>query len=266
MKRMRIVIIALVALIGIVLLSLLVMKLSKSNSGFASNSSVQEAVAAVDKDDLLAARTLYKKALEDIDDPNALKDIEKKIEDLNMKILFSPLVDNWSTQYTVKPGDTLAKIAKEYGTTTELIMASNDLDSTTIRVGQGLKVTICKFSISVDKSQNTLLLKVGNDIVKTYVVSTGKNNNTPVGTFKIVNKLPNPTWFKTGAVIPAESPENVLGTRWMGFDLKGYGIHGTTAPQDLGKQVTAGCVRMKNDEVEELYTIVPVGTEVTIVD
>ncbi|MCU0666368.1 MAG: L,D-transpeptidase [Candidatus Omnitrophica bacterium] len=105
-----------------------------------------------------------------------------------------------------------------------------------------------------------------NEVVKTYTVSTGANNCTPVGTFKIVNKIVDPTWYKAGAVVASGAPENILGTRWMGLDLKSYGIHGTTEPKNLGKQVTAGCVRMANPEVEELYTIVPVGTEVTIVD
>jgi lipoprotein-anchoring transpeptidase ErfK/SrfK len=76
----------------------------------------------------------------------------------------------------------------------------------------------------------------------------------------------NPTWFKAGAVVPAASPENILGTRWMGLDKPGYGIHGTTDPQSLGKQVTQGCVRLSNRDVEELYTIVPLGTEVTIIE
>jgi lipoprotein-anchoring transpeptidase ErfK/SrfK len=52
----------------------------------------------------------------------------------------------------------------------------------------------------------------------------------------------------------------------MGFDLPAYGIHGTTEPQSLGKQVTQGCVRMSNADVEQLFIIVPIGTEVTIVD
>ena len=66
--------------------------------------------------------------------------------------------------------------------------------------------------------------------------------------------------------MPPESPENVLGTRWMGFDIPGYGIHGTVEPKAIGQQVTAGCVRMLNEQVEELYSILPVGTEVVIVD
>jgi lipoprotein-anchoring transpeptidase ErfK/SrfK len=87
-----------------------------------------------------------------------------------------------------------------------------------------------------------------------------------VGTFKITTKLENPVWFKAGAVIPPESPDNVLGTRWLGFDIEGYGIHGTVEPDKIGQQVTAGCVRMRNHEVEELYKILPRNTEVTVVD
>ena len=52
----------------------------------------------------------------------------------------------------------------------------------------------------------------------------------------------------------------------MGFDLAGYGIHGTVEPKELGKQVTQGCVRLGNADVEELYSIIPVGTEVTIIN
>jgi lipoprotein-anchoring transpeptidase ErfK/SrfK len=52
----------------------------------------------------------------------------------------------------------------------------------------------------------------------------------------------------------------------MGFNLAGYGIHGTTEPETIGKQATQGCIRMVNSDVEELYAIVPEGTEVTIVD
>jgi lipoprotein-anchoring transpeptidase ErfK/SrfK len=118
----------------------------------------------------------------------------------------------------------------------------------------------------VDKSQNTLILKTDEEVIKTYIVSTGLNNSTPTGNFKIVNKLQNPTWFKAGAVVNPSSPENILGSRWLGFDLPGYGIHGTTEPQSLGKQVTQGCIRMANSDVEELYAIVAVATEVTIVD
>ena len=83
---------------------------------------------------------------------------------------------------------------------------------------------------------------------------------------KITVKLIDPHWYKTGAVVPPGSPENILGSRWLGISKERYGIHGTTEPESIGKQVTAGCIRMLNNEVEELYVIVPSGTKVTIVD
>jgi lipoprotein-anchoring transpeptidase ErfK/SrfK len=148
----------------------------------------------------------------------------------------------------------------------DLVKVSNGMKTEVVRIGQKLRIWTGKFSVQVDKSQNVLMLKSGEDVLKVYNVSTGANNSTPVGTFKIVTKLEDPVWFKAGAVIPPESPENVLGTRWMGFDIQGYGIHGTVSPDKIGQQVTAGCIRMRNEEVEELYKVLPRGTEVTIVD
>ncbi|TBR15008.1 L,D-transpeptidase [bacterium] len=191
---------------------------------------------------------------------------QKKIEDFNIKMLFSGIAIPNTVIYEVKSGDTLDKIAKEFKTTIELISKSNNLMDDKITPGKQLRLWNANFSILVDKSQNTLILKAADDIIKTYIVSTGANNSTPVGVFKIVNKLKDPTWFKEGAVVPSGSPQNVLGSRWLGFNLPGYGIHGTTDPQNLGKQVTQGCVRLSNSDVSELYDIVPLGTEVTIVD
>lgn len=221
------------------------------------------------------AKELYKKAKETADDVNNIKNIQEKIESINMEALFSPGVDECSAIYEVRPKDTLTKIARKFGTTVGLIKRANGLESDVIRPKQKLKVSTCKFSIAVDKSQNLLFLKRDGEVIKTYLVSTGKDNTTPVGTFKIDrNKLKNPTWHRAGAVIPPDSPDNILGSRWMGLegvdsngeDIRGYGIHGTTEPQHLGKQMTLGCVRMKNEDVEELFDVVPSGTEVTIVD
>ncbi|MDD5166051.1 MAG: L,D-transpeptidase family protein [Candidatus Omnitrophica bacterium] len=225
-----------------------------------------KAVSLESKGDLQEAKSLYQKLVNDFPNSREIANWQGKMEALNIKLLFSPILTPKSTLYQIKPGDTLAKVAKEFKTTVELIMKSNNLTSDKITPGRKIKVWTAPFSIVVDKSQNILILKTDEEVIKTYIVSTGANNSTPVGNFKITNKLTNPTWFKAGAVVPANSPENILGTRWLGIDVPGYGIHGTTDPKNLGKQVTQGCVRMSNAEVEELYTIVPVGTEVTIVD
>ncbi|MBU0549128.1 MAG: L,D-transpeptidase family protein [Candidatus Omnitrophica bacterium] len=212
------------------------------------------------------AYSLYSRLVMEFPNSPQISSWQKKTGDLNIRLLFSPTLTPGSVLYEIKPGDSLAKIAKKFHTTVELLKKSNNLSSDVIITGKKLKAWTKPFNIIVDKSQNTLILKSEDEILKMYTVSTGASNSTPVGIYKIINKLVNPSWFKAGAVVPPESPDNILGSRWMGFDLEGYGIHGTTEPETLGKQITAGCVRMANSQVEELFTIVPVGTEVTIVD
>lgn len=235
-----------------------------------NDSSLSELLAVVKslelKGSLLDLKKAYQELINNFSGSNEVMNWQKKVEDINIKLLFSPILTPKSALYEIKPGDTLIKISREFKTTPELIAKANNLAGDKIFPGKKIKVWSAPLSILVDKSQNILMLKSDEEIIKTYIVSTGANNSTPVGTYKIVNKLVNPTWFKAGAVVPADSPENVLGTRWLGFDLTGYGIHGTTEPQNLGKQVTQGCVRMANQDVEELYTIVTQNTEVTIID
>ena len=262
------------ALIIIVFVAFLVLNIKKSKAplsiGQSKGSSISSLLAQAKSLEMagsaLEAKEVYEKLVNDFSNSGEIMNWQKKAESLNIKLLFSPAITARSILYEIKPGDTLTKIAKEYKTTIDLIMKSNNLSDDKILPGRKIKVWTAPFSIAVDKSQNILILKTNEEIIKTYIVSTGVNNSTPPGNFKIVNKLQNPHWYKAGAIVPPNSPENILGTRWLGFNSPGYGIHGTTDPQSLGRQVTKGCVRMSNAEVEDLYIIVPVGTEVAIID
>ena len=215
---------------------------------------------------LVEARGMYRTLLERFPDSPLVARTQQRLGNLNVALLFSPVVTDLDTVHEVRSGDTLGRIASSSGTTVAFLKRANGLTSDVIRPQQKLKVPKGRFSIVVDKSQNQLLLAENDQFIKTYTVGTGKDNSTPVGTFKVVTKVPNPVWYKQGAVVPPDSTENILGTRWLGIDKKGYGIHGTTEPDAIGTQATAGCVRMINADVEELFDIVPIGTEVTIVD
>jgi lipoprotein-anchoring transpeptidase ErfK/SrfK len=179
---------------------------------------------------------------------------------------FSPLPDRYSRIHIVQPGDSLYALSEKYGVTPDLIRRMNRVRSNNLLAGQRLKIPTQKVSLFIDKSDNALLLKVGPESLKRYIVSTGRNNSTPVGEFRITTKLEHPTWYKEGEVIPPFTEANHLGTRWIGISLKGYGIHGTVEPHLLGQQVSHGCIRMKNEEVEELFRWVPTGTVVKVVD
>ena len=216
--------------------------------------------------DIAKARDTYRMITERYPSSEGIANAEKAIGDLNIKILFSPKIMEGATIYQIRKGDTLAAIAKKYGTTVDLISYINSLKDTNIKYGFKLKVPSVKFSIVVDKSQNILTLNGDGNMVKTYRASTGSNNSTPTGKFVITNRISDPTWYTTGAVVPPSSANNILGTRWLGISKKGFGIHGTTEPEKIGQSVTSGCVRLANPDVEELYMIVPEGTEVVIVD
>lgn len=194
------------------------------------------------------------------------KKITHDFEKLNTQLLFSRTETPGTTLHTVVEGESLYTIAKKYGTTSALIRRMNSLSKDVIYPGMKLKAVTGNFYVRVDKSKNTLRLFLEDTPIKTYSVATGKANSTPTGEFIIKDKLVDPTWYKSGAVIEPGNSANHLGTRWLGFDMPGYGIHGTTEPHLIGKQVSHGCVRMRNEDVEELYDILPMGTKVAITD
>ena len=241
---------------------------TKMKSGSHGNpQQLYETALSLEKNhEILKAKDILQDLMVNYSDYEAIETIQKKLEDINIEIIYSNSQSPKTVLYEIQSGDTLGKLAKKYGTTVELIKKKNNLNNNVIRLGQKIYIWSGSLNIFVDKSQNILMLKDADQIIKVYSVATGANNITPVGTFKITSKLVDPVWFKAGAVIPPESPQNVLGSRWMGFDLAGYGIHGTIEPDNMGQQVTAGCVRMRNEDVEQLYDLVPVGTSVTIVD
>lgn len=121
--------------------------------------------------------------------------------------------------------------------------------------------------IIVNKRINQLAYINEGKIQKIYPVATGKSQDlTPEGIFTIIVKAKNPYYIKLG--IEGGASNNPLGTRWIGFDAEEtgriYGIHGTNEPWLIGKYVTAGCIRLTNENVEELYENIPLGTKVMI--
>ena len=88
-------------------------------------------------------------------------------------------------------------------------------------------------------------------------------NGLITGTFTIVNRVTQPTYYRPGKVV-APGPRNPLGTRWIGLSQKGYGIHGTDAPQSIGHARSQGCIRLRNADVEKLFERVRAGDVVEL--
>lgn len=100
--------------------------------------------------------------------------------------------------------------------------------------------------------------------LKVYPVAVGAvQSPSPEGEFRIINRIENPSYYRPGVVIEP-GPENPLGTRWIGLNRKGYGIHGTNVPSSIGKAASHGCIRMRQEDLEELFTLLREGDVVTI--
>ncbi len=231
------------------------------------------------KDNLVAARTLAQKVLDNsavrMFDASWLRAVEV-VSQANTGLINSNAPAPEKIAYVVKRGDNLIRIANNHHTTVGALQRLNNLNPSdpVIYPGNVLYLYNSDLSILVHKSKFALLLLDGDRIFKVYRVGIGRQNRTPVGVFKITSKVREPAWTPPGKNIPYGNPENVLGTHWLGLKpiegtdstLRGYGIHGTWSPETVGTASSQGCVRMLNEEVGELFDLVPMGTRVVIKD
>jgi len=108
--------------------------------------------------------------------------------------------------------------------------------------------------IMINLSLRRLYFYKTNNLVKSYPIAIGKPATpTPTGHWKIIAKM--------------KHPGGILGSRWLGLDIPNgpYGIHGTPNPWTIGKAISHGCIRMYNQDVEELFPQVSVGNSVIII-
>ena len=127
-----------------------------------------------------------------------------------------------------------------------------------------------EYWITINKTTRVLTVYFDNKVHKKYPVAVGRTMGlTPDGKYTFIVKHVNPSWGGGGYANPVAggAPGNPLGPRWMGLNIRGggrYGVHGNAAPRSIGTYASAGCVRMINSDVRELYDYIPIGTHVWI--
>jgi lipoprotein-anchoring transpeptidase ErfK/SrfK len=129
----------------------------------------------------------------------------------------------------------------------------------------GSSVTsVRKRQIVISIADRQLAVMDNGQVLKIYPIAVGKRGTpSPDGDFVIINRAKDPT-YRHGDTEIAPGKDNPLGSRWMGLNLKGYGIHGTNAQSSVGKAASHGCFRMRKQDVEELYGLMQVGDTVTV--
>jgi len=225
------------------------------------------------------ARTLYYQIIQN--SPPGSKfagEAMDKLSVINTSYLFSAVPNEWNQLVQIQKGDSLMKLAYKYKTTANFIAKANGRDlNWSLVPNQRITVpTIESYRIVVDKDDLHLYLYTGSGkFIKRYLVGIGRMDHlTPPGQYVIWHKLKSPVWHDrdTGRIVKPDSPDYPLGTRWMTISpasnpeaFSRLGIHGTNEPETIGQRASDGCVRMSNEESEELFIIVPKGTPVEIV-
>lgn len=132
-------------------------------------------------------------------------------------------------------------------------------------------------TVVIDTRQKFLYLVGEGGKARRYGVGVGKEGFLWRGTENITRKGEWPDWRppaemiarekKKGRILPAHmpgGPENPLGARALYLGSTLYRIHGTNAPWTIGGNVSSGCIRMRNEDVTDLYERVKVGTRVVV--
>ncbi|MHA6687385.1 L,D-transpeptidase [Mesorhizobium sp. A556] len=132
-------------------------------------------------------------------------------------------------------------------------------------------------TIVIDTTQNFLYLVEKDGMARRYGVGTGKPGFEWAGTHKVSQKREWPDWRPPAEMIAREKAkgrylpthldggiENPLGARALYLGSTLYRIHGTNQPWTIGGSVSSGCIRMRNEDVVDLYERVPVGTTVVV--
>ncbi|KOF16009.1 ErfK/YbiS/YcfS/YnhG family protein [Ensifer adhaerens] len=133
-------------------------------------------------------------------------------------------------------------------------------------------------TIVIDTNNRFLYLVTGNGQARRYGVGVGKPGFEWAGAHKVTRKAEWPSWTPPKEMISREAakghylparmdggPENPLGARAMYLGSTLYRIHGTNAPWTIGYAVSSGCIRMRNEDVVDLYERVNVGTKVIVI-
>lgn len=133
-------------------------------------------------------------------------------------------------------------------------------------------------TIIINTSERHLYLVTGDGQARRYGVGVGKEGHAWSGTEKITRKAEWPGWTppaemikrvreQEGRILPAHmpgGPANPLGARALYLGSTLYRIHGTNQPWTIGKAVSSGCIRMRNEDVTELYERARVGAKVIV--
>jgi LysM repeat protein len=204
--------------------------------------------------------------------PEEQRFVGKSLNQVAGGLYFSPKYHILEPPYTVRKGDTLESIAREFHVTPELLMKINNLPSQTNPLGMPLKVIRGPLEALINSKTCELMILNQGHFVCRFRIGVGLNYAGQKGNFTVQAKLVNPVYDMGYGLdkIDGGNPENPLGCRWIKISemANNIGIHGTNRPDLVGyndrKMVPAGVFFMKNEDIIEVCDMLVTGSKVIV--
>ncbi|MEE2883959.1 MAG: L,D-transpeptidase family protein [Planctomycetota bacterium] len=223
-------------------------------------------------DDSSAARSwkLLSAAYNSSDENSWRQPIRMRLRDLVEQWVLSHRSFSMCNGATVVSGDSLHKIAKQNRISVDSLRLLNNVRGNTIHPGQKLKFLGGQVHAEIDKSDFWIDVFIDGYWLLGYPIGHGKNNCTPSGEFSVDILQKKPMWQPRDGRAPIEYGQegNPLGERWIGFkdgaQHFGLGIHGTADPESIGSQASEGCIRLRNEDVVQIYPWMNSGAKVYV--
>ncbi|HLJ54386.1 MAG TPA: L,D-transpeptidase family protein, partial [Chthonomonadaceae bacterium] len=176
----------------------------------------------------------------------------------------------------VERADSLHKIARRYGVNIRVLEALNQIKKGGLKPGDQLTLPLLHIppmvppdGIVLNIAERQVYVMRDSACVATFPVAVGNPQwPTATGAYTVANRVVNPQWKPTKDMVermmirdqPVQpGPDNPVGDRWIGWSLKGYGFHSTTAPNSIGSAASHGCVRLYPEAAHAIFEMVKKG-------
>ncbi len=234
---------------------------------------LQQANQLINDNKIIQARKLLNKSLAGYiadDDNKPLINLAIKLGQQTILSEYVYADDPLCQWYKVKPGELLVRIAKRCKVPYKLLCRINHIaNPRRLRAGQKIKLIFGPVNAKVVIHDLVLYLYLQDTLIGGYDVGLGKNNKTPTGTWLVADRVRKPVYRDpdTGEIYAPDAPDNPTGGYWIrirgiagnAVGKVGFGIHGTNDPTSIGKFKSKGCIRLRNEDISEVFDMLKPG-------
>ncbi len=228
---------------------------------------LNDANRLAEENNLIAARQILTDYLNKHFEQNSSQPLRDRAVELGKTTILSMKVypdDPLCFTYRVDVGDTLLRLAYKSKIPYQFLCKINQIsDPRRLREGQRIKLVKGPIQLKVIKHELMMYVFLQDTLFAKYQVGLGKNNKTPVGKWIVEDRVLRPQYEDpdTHEIYGPNDKDNPTGGYWVRLrgvegetvGRTGFGIHGTNEPESIGKFMSKGCVRMRNEDIAEVF-------------